>query len=848
MCRISLTTIILCLIMATYAKAQTETIDISGNNTSSSYVSYSKAISLPAGKTVEVRMARYCYFSSTISGRGTLHLLAGGERCYLGTEKGAQWPNWTNFSGDIHIYPFAENSASAGFYGVVLAHGGKSFSPESIEEGLKSGKVNTSMQSNHVTLHTGATICCEANTAGAGFRIGELQTEAGSTLQGYMKNQRAAYYLLGSLGTDATLAGTIAPSGYRDDTPLGIIKEGKGTLRITGNDNYLSGALRVLEGCVRIDNDIAKTKAQRLRGALGARPNATEAIAYVFANGMLGGTGSIAGSVDNYGTINPGDSTPGTLTIQNFAQPALRPNLTMHPASVLRCRIDALDSHDRIDIAGNILYSSMTEDFSTATDMPVVEVASIGEGLQVGDEFVLLTANGKTGNWHFDLRQPERYTWQLDERDADGQYQLVLRLVSLADASDPDNPSDPDHPSDPGTHMGAFYDDGIDDTADATTLRQYAQMNGKLIGTAVSTWTYDVGNESLAETKEIATQFNMIVAENEMKMDALQPSRGSFSFGGADKIVSFAQRHQMTVRGHCLVWHMQQPQWLSSDGKKNDKNWTRDEALQLMRTHIETVVKHFKGKVAEWDVVNECLDDDQSIIRSNPDGYTLRQTVWLRAIGDDYIDSAFVYAHRADPTAILYLNDYDVEHQGRAKSVAFLNLARRLKHDGIPIDGVGLQCHFSVGDVDSLRLDQTMRRFADEGMKCIITEMDMGVASTSAANLEEQARNYRIVTDIMLNNDNCPCLVIWGLKDNDSWRSASNPLLYTSGLQKKTAWYAVRSALRHRTLTTPSAIIPVERTAGKPSGTTYDLSGRRIDATTTTPGIYIVGGRKVVVR
>ena len=123
------------------AWAQT-TIDISGNNTSSNYVSYDKAISLPADKTVDVLMARYCYFSSIITGSGTLNLRAGGERCYLGTAKGASWPNWTNYRGDIHIFPYRENAPSAGFFGVVLAHGGKAFSPESVEEAVKSGKVN----------------------------------------------------------------------------------------------------------------------------------------------------------------------------------------------------------------------------------------------------------------------------------------------------------------------------------------------------------------------------------------------------------------------------------------------------------------------------------------------------------------------------------------------------------------------------------------------------------------------------------------------------------------------------------------------------------------------------------
>ena len=303
----------------------------------------------------------------------------------------------------------------------------------------------------------------------------------------------------------------------------------------------------------------------------------------------------------------------------------------------------------------------------------------------------------------------------------------------------------------------------------------------------------------------------------------------------------------MKMRGHCLVWHTQQPQWLSEDGKKNDKNWSRQEALQILEDHITNVVKHFKGKIMEWDVVNECLDDNQTIIRTNPEGYTLRQTVWLRAIGEDYIDSAFVFAHRADPNVLLCLNDYDVELQGKAKSVAFYNLAMRLKKSGIPIDGVGLQCHFSVGKLDSAKFDNTFRRFADAGLQCVITELDMGIPSTSAQNLEEQAVNYRVITDVMLNNDNCPYMLIWGLKDNDSWREASNPLLYTAGLSKKPAYYAVRSALRHRSITQETGVNAVTMHSSDLPAAVYDLSGRQTNARHLQPGIYVSKGKKFVV-
>jgi GH35 family endo-1,4-beta-xylanase len=397
--------------------------------------------------------------------------------------------------------------------------------------------------------------------------------------------------------------------------------------------------------------------------------------------------------------------------------------------------------------------------------------------------------------------------------------------------------------------MGYLYDDGIDDKTDTKTLRYYAEQNGKQIGAAFCTYK---GLDS--DRTEAARQFNMLVAENEMKMESLQPSKGSFSYGSADQLVNLARNNKMAVRGHCLVWHTQQPAWLSSDGKKNDKNWTRQEALDIMKTHITNVMKHFKGKVTEWDVVNECLDDDQSIIRTNPDGYKLRPTVWQLAIGDDYIDSAFVYARRADPTAVLYLNDYDVEMQGKAKAVAYYNLVKRLQAQDIPLDGVGLQCHFSIGDVDSVKLERTIQRFGEAGLKCIITELDMGIPSSTAANLEEQARNYRVITDIVLNNDNCPSMLIWGIKDNDSWREASSPLLYTSGLGKKKAWYAVRSALRHRALVAPSSVGRHTMATNGTDGTNgtddvlYDLSGRRVQDASPRPGLYIRGGRKVVVR
>ena len=836
-----LITNLLLLMAVTLVQAQTgkRTIDISGDNTDKTAKSYSTAFTLQEGDTVLVKMARYCYFSPKITGSGVLELYAGGERGYLGNSD-KKWNEWADYTGDVHIFPFPENCPSAGSYNVVLMHGGKAFSPENIDL----SKVNRSLENNKVTIHEGATLCTEANTAGSGFRIGELQMVPGSKLQGYMKNSRSAFYMLGLTNTDATLAGTIAPSGYRDDTLLGIIKEGTGTYSITGNDNYLSGALRILDGRVLVMNDCEAAANGKLRGALGAKPDNKEAIAFVFKKGVLGGTGSIGGTIDCYGTIEPGADGIGLLTVKNYAE-GKEAHLLLHPASVLSFEIASETNFDQLYVDGNVSYNPTTEDFMTSDKMPVIDVkVSDDADLKVGEEFNVLIAKNSIGDdWHFDVRA-NKYTWEVVERQYWGNPDnkcFTLRLVSLDDMA---NQDDPDDPSQQESTMGAFYDDGIDDATDKKSLKYYAKQNGKYVGTAISLYKNDLTDSSLPETEAVSFQFNMLVAENEMKPEAFGGKDGKFVYTSANQLVNFAVRKNMVMRGHCLVWNQQSPEWISSDGgKTNDRNWTREEALSIMKSHITNVMQHFKGKVTEWDVVNECLDDNQGIVRTNPEGYEMKKNcVWQQAIGDDYVDSAFVYAHQADPDAKLYLNDYGVEFQGKAKSAAFYNLAVRMKNAGIPIDGVGLQCHFSIGDVDSVMLDNTIRRFEEAGLLCIITELDMGIPDTSAASLEEQARSYRVITDIMLNHDNCPAMVIWGLKDNNSWRETSNPLLFTAQLDKKPAYYAVRSALRHRTLT-ESGIRPVRQTK-KNDGYIYNLAGQKVSA--DYRGIVIVGGKVVL--
>lgn len=397
-------------------------------------------------------------------------------------------------------------------------------------------------------------------------------------------------------------------------------------------------------------------------------------------------------------------------------------------------------------------------------------------------------------------------------------------------------------------------EEDYDPTDPEQTLRYHADKCGKKIGVAVPAWRIDLNDDNQDITRTIYSNFNMVVAENEMKIDALQPNRGEFNFYSADQLTAFAARHGMDVRGHTLVWHSQVPAWISADGKKNDKGYSRAEMLQIMKDHITTVMTHFKGKVTEWDVVNECLDDDQSAIRTNPSGYTLRKSVWLAAIGDDYLDSAFVYAHRADPEARLYINDYGVEMTGSAKTQAYYNLVKQLQKRGAPIDGVGLQCHLTVGELDSTAFANNVKRYAALGLNCIVTELDISIPDVGDGSVYlKQAEEYRIVTNVMLNNGHCPNLLVWGVKDDMSWR-AGEPLLFSSQLAAKPAFFAMRNAYAGYAATTGINVAPAIAPPAALADV-YDLGGRpvgkgltRQQVNSLPKGLYIVNGKVTVVK
>ena len=312
----------------------------------------------------------------------------------------------------------------------------------------------------------------------------------------------------------------------------------------------------------------------------------------------------------------------------------------------------------------------------------------------------------------------------------------------------------------------------------------------------------------------ISYQYGVLVAGNSMKPDALQPQEGRFNWRDADQFVEFAERHNMLLRGHTLVWHSQVPNWFFQAPEDPSKPATSEQLIARMENHIKTVVGRYKGKVYSWDVVNEVLNDSGSI-RSESDG-----SKWKDIIGDvdgdgfasDYIELAFRFAREADPDARLIINDYSLE-SGGAKRDGMYSLVKRMLEKGVPVDGVGLQMHISIYGPTAEQIEETIELFAalkeyNPDFMVEVTEMDMSVyqwmeqrKEITMTHLEQQAQRYAEIFEVFkrqAEKGNLDMVVLWGTGDHDSWLDnfpiqgrGDAALLFDKQLIAKPAYYAV---------------------------------------------------------
>jgi endo-1,4-beta-xylanase len=295
---------------------------------------------------------------------------------------------------------------------------------------------------------------------------------------------------------------------------------------------------------------------------------------------------------------------------------------------------------------------------------------------------------------------------------------------------------------------------------------------------------------SLAHLREdprvapVLTQhFQSLTPENELKMERTQPRQGQFRFGEADELMAFADANRLEVRGHALVYGSQTPPWVA--------NLLLDQQVeQVLRAHVRTTVTRYRGRILEWDVVNEAFDV-HGRYRSN---------AFYDRLGPRYIDIAFEEARAADPDAKLYYNEVDIERPG-PRQAAVLAMAARLAQRGV-LDGIGLQTHTALRAAPSqAEFTETFNRFGALGLDVQLTEMDVAARGDGSPTwlhlrLREQADIYRAAAAACRSVANCPKLTVWGVSDRYSWIGADQiPLLFDADFKPKLAFEATREAL-----------------------------------------------------
>jgi endo-1,4-beta-xylanase len=331
----------------------------------------------------------------------------------------------------------------------------------------------------------------------------------------------------------------------------------------------------------------------------------------------------------------------------------------------------------------------------------------------------------------------------------------------------------------------------------SASLRDLAAKVGLRVGTALI--PQDIDTPSWAAIA--SSQFNVYTPGNEMKWQVIEPEQGVFDWTGADNLVNFAKANDALVRGHCLCWHNQLPNWLTTNVANGD--YTRTQLLDLLQQHIFTEVGRYRGKIWQWDVCNEFLTD------SSPSGVDPNNW-WIVNAGTEVLPLAFKWAHEADPNALLFYNDYNIggEDGTNAKFDAAYALAQSLRRNS-HIDGIGIQGHLDTQyGWSPERLRQDIEKFASLGLKVAITEADVRTFvkdATSQAPTDNlasfaQAYEYSEMLKAALAVPELISFTVWGFTDSDSWvpgtfTGEGYAGIYDVNQQPKASYYALQSNL-----------------------------------------------------
>jgi endo-1,4-beta-xylanase len=300
------------------------------------------------------------------------------------------------------------------------------------------------------------------------------------------------------------------------------------------------------------------------------------------------------------------------------------------------------------------------------------------------------------------------------------------------------------------------------------------------IGVAINTTKL---KEQEVYRRTAQAQFNSFTAEKVMKPQYIHPKRNVFHFEEVDHLIEYCSHYNIRLHGHTLVWHKALPAWLEHL-KAEPQEWEA-----LLKEHIQSIVNHCKGYIKSWDVVNEAFNEDG----------TIRNNIWMKHIGESYIEKAFLFAHEADPSALLFYNDYSLERNGE-KLNSVLSLLAHLRSRGVPVHGIGMQMHISLEYPEIAQINQSALRIQEAGYLVHYSELDISLSADQKLfasgkkllalqkdRMKEVVEGYR-----KLKPDKRFGITLWAVGDGDSWLTEDHfrarPVLFNARYKIKPAY------------------------------------------------------------
>jgi endo-1,4-beta-xylanase len=330
-------------------------------------------------------------------------------------------------------------------------------------------------------------------------------------------------------------------------------------------------------------------------------------------------------------------------------------------------------------------------------------------------------------------------------------------------------------------------------------LGERAAAKGLLFGASFSVAELDQVYGPAYEAM-YAREAQVLTSELEFKMGVLRPTPDAVDFAPADRLLAVAEKHNLGLRGHTLIWNDYLPEWIHALGP--------GDVEQLLEAHIVTALERYKDRVLSWDIVNEPIAPWDRLPGN------LRKGPFLTALGEDYIARSFSIARKTAPHVELVLNEAQTESDddnGQTFRSSLYGLVQRLKDKGAPIDGIGLQCHIDTArPYDFAKFAAWLEEIAALGYRILITELDVNDRALPSDVKERDAavaKIYRAFLGEVLKVKAVSTLTLWQMADHTSWLyydaiqktpralRRPRPLIYDIGFRRKAAWDAVAEAI-----------------------------------------------------